>query len=76
MKVFIAKYEDHMYPEDNKILGVYTNDRKAEDAIFREIIRHRDTKFPKLHLSNRLYYDIEEFELDLGDAELPDGFVI
>lgn len=66
MKVFVAKYEDSMYPEDNKILGVYPNYVKAEDAISREIMSHRDPNYPSLNLTKRSYYDIEEFEME-GD---------
>lgn len=62
MKVYIAKYEDSMYPEDNRIIGVFTSEASAERAIDAEVNFDYVSEFNK-HLSNRFYYTIEEHEV-------------
>lgn len=63
MNVFVAKYEDGMYPEDNKIVGIFMSEAAAERAIDNEIKYRYDPKYPAKHLSNRFYYSIEEHEV-------------
>ena len=63
MKVYVAKYDDDMYPEDNKIVGVFISKASAERAVNDEIKFHYDTKHPNKHLGIRNYYSIEEQEV-------------
>lgn len=67
MNIYIAKYEDGMYPEDNKTIGVYWSRDLAEDAIAREIGYHSDPHYPNLNKSKRSYYDIDSQEIYLPD---------
>lgn len=62
MKVYIAKYEDSMYPEDNRIIGVFTSEASAERAIDAEVNFDYVSEFNK-RLGNRLYYSIVEHEV-------------
>ena len=63
MMVYIAKYDDSMYPEDNRIIGLYRNKESAQRAIDSELMYYFDPKNPTKHLSNRFYYTIEEHEV-------------
>ena len=62
MKVYIAKYDDGSYPEDNMTIGIFTSDESAERAIDDEIKFHYASNFNK-RLGNRFYYFIEEHEV-------------
>lgn len=59
MMVYIAKYDDDMYPEDSKIIGVFMSEASAERAIDIEVNFHFDAKNPSKHLGIRSYYSIE-----------------
>ena len=55
MEVWVANYDDGMYPEDNFILGVYMSEELAEKAIMDHISFYNNKN---LHLAQRLYYNI------------------
>lgn len=63
MKVYIARYDDIMFPEDNRIIGVFMCESSAQKRIDSEISYHFDSKNPSKHLSNRFYYTIEEHDV-------------
>lgn len=65
MQIFIAKYDDGMYPEDNQTLGAYTTSILAEEAIEKEIDLQKSLypNHPNKNTRKRWYYSIEELEL-------------
>lgn len=69
MQLHIAKFEDGMYPSDNKILGICMSEEEAEKAITDEIEFQKSiSSNPSgLHSCNRFYYSIEEHDLKIPD---------
>lgn len=69
MIIYLAKYEDGMYPEDNCSLGLFWKREDAEKAIKNRIESHRNPLYPNLNLCKESYYDIEDFEIFLPEDE-------
>lgn len=69
MKIYLAKYQDSMYPEDNCSLGLFWKYEDAETAIKARIESYRNPLYPNLNLCKEHYYDIEEFEICLPEDE-------
>lgn len=67
LKLYVAKYEDHMYPEDNCILGQYWSEEDAQKHIDYNIESERNTnpRFPGKHTAMSQYYSIEELEFEV-----------
>lgn len=60
-EIWLAKYEDRMYPEDNQIFGAYATEQGAKDRIAEELRLARASKphFPEMHTKNEWYYSVE-----------------
>lgn len=63
--LYIARYDDHMYPEDNETLGCSWDEAEAQKIIDDTISYYATTDHGKtygqsFHRANSLYYSIEE----------------
>ena len=67
LKLYIAKYEDSMYPEDNYTLGTYWSDEDAEKHINARVAAERATwlNYPRKHSTMQMYYSVEELNLEV-----------
>ena len=61
--VFILKYDDAQYPEDSRILGVYTEKDNAQKRLDAELSFYTFFKNGGLHRASEYYYTIEEHEI-------------
>jgi hypothetical protein len=66
MELFIAEFWSALYPEDSKIVGVFSTEKKAEAAIADEIASDKEfyPNYPARYQQKRPYYNIAEHELD------------
>jgi 3-hydroxymyristoyl/3-hydroxydecanoyl-(acyl carrier protein) dehydratase len=67
MEVHIATFISGHYPEDNYILGVYSSEKLAEEAIDLAIQTDKQSNpnHPRRYQQNRSYYSIEEHEMSV-----------
>lgn len=64
--MFIATFMSNHYPEDNRILGVFSSEEKAEECIkdYMRTDKNIYPKFPARYQQKRAYYNINECDLD------------
>jgi hypothetical protein len=62
-KVYVARFESEMWPEANKIIGVFTDRMKAIIARDAELARFKGSPRSS-HFRDPLHYHIEDFILD------------
>lgn len=64
--IFLASFLSYMYPEDNKVLGLFSTAKKAEDEIQRNIDYDKSAhpNHPRRYQQNKSYYSVDEFYLD------------
>lgn len=60
-EIWLAKYTDHMYPEDNEIFGAYATEQEAENRIAEELrlARSRDLNYPDMNNKKKRNYDTQ-----------------
>ena len=64
--MFIAEFHSYAYPEDTKILGIFSTEEKAENTIQDAIAFDKEIHpgYPARYQQRRSYYNIAECELD------------
>lgn len=61
-EIWLAKYEDRMYPEDNQIFGAYATEQGAKDRIAEELrlARASNPGFPGMNDKKEWNYSAEQ----------------
>lgn len=60
-EIWLAKYTDHMYPEDNQIFAAYATEEEAQKRIVAEHAAYcrMDLKFPEMNTKKFWNYSTE-----------------
>lgn len=67
--VYLAMYEDSMYPEDNKVFGAYPTEEAAEARCEEEYQHSCSTLRPENNHCWRYRYRVEEVFYYIGENE-------
>ena len=67
LKLYVAKYDDMMYPEDNCILGQYWSKEDAQKHIDDEVAseKRKYPNYPEKHTTIPRYYSIGELDFEV-----------